>query len=61
MEDWLTKHINEMMVVLSIQFQQSHADDPSRHASSSKNRLGKGLNRIESSTTFPKVAKLDFP
>jgi len=61
MEDWLTKHINEMMVVLSIQFQQSRADDPSQHASSSKNRLGKGLNRIESSTTFPKVAKLDFP
>jgi hypothetical protein len=55
MEARLTKHIDEMMAALSIQFQQSRADDVANQASSSKGRTGKGSIRMDSGIPFPSL------
>jgi len=60
MEERPTKHIDEMMAALSIQFQEFRTEDPTNHASSLKTSKGKEHSRTEFGNSFPKVAKLNF-
>jgi hypothetical protein len=59
MEEQLKKQMEEMLAVLVDQLQANRAEDHSKSAGSFG--TGKTTGRTESSNSFPKVAKLNFP
>jgi hypothetical protein len=59
MEERLKKQMEEMLVVMVDQLQANRAEDHSKSAGSSG--TGKTTGHTESSNSFPKVAKLNFP
>jgi hypothetical protein len=61
MEEWLKKHLDEMMAALAIKLEPIQGEDQGNSAGSSKSRAGKEPTRTESGSSFPKVAKLNFP
>jgi hypothetical protein len=55
------KRMEEMLGALLSKSQSHRDEDQSNAASSSRGRVGRDFNRTESGSSFPKVAKLNFP
>jgi len=61
MEERIKKQMEEMLAVIVDQFRKTQAEETNKSASSSGSRSGKTVSRTESGSSFPKVAKLNFP
>jgi hypothetical protein len=61
MEERIKKRMEEMLAVIVDQLQKTQVEEANKSASSSGVRSGKTATRTESGSSFPKVAKLNFP